>query len=73
VAATPLFEQVVHVFEVFEVPALVGGKGNGIGIFLNGCVHHFGCAAVVAQVNDLRTTGLYDAPHDVDGGIVAIE
>jgi hypothetical protein len=30
-------------------------------------------AAVVAQVDDLGTHALQDAPHDVDGCIVAVE
>ncbi len=47
-------QQVVHVFEVLNVPALVRGHGNGIGIFLNGCIHHFLHTAVVAEVDDFR-------------------
>ena len=36
VAAALLFEEVVHVFEEFHVPALVAGDGDGLGVFLNG-------------------------------------
>ncbi len=66
-------EQVVHVFEVFHVAALVARHRNGVGIFLDRTVHHFLHAAVVPQVDHLRPRGLNDAPHDVDGGIVSVK
>lgn len=65
--------QVVHVFEVFIVTTLVAGHGDGLGIFLDGGVHHLLYAAVVTEVDDFHAGGLDDAPHDVDGGIVSVE
>ena len=68
-----LLEQIVHKFEVFHVTTLVAGHGNGIGIFLNGAIHYFFSTAVVPQVNNLSTAGLYNSAHDVDGCIVAVK
>ncbi len=48
-----LLQQVVHVSEVFVVPALVARHGDGLRIFLNGAVDHLFDTAVVAQVNNL--------------------
>lgn len=66
-------QQIVHVFEKFDVPALVTGNGDGLRIFLDGAVHNFGHRAVVAQVNHFCTAALQDAPHDVDGSVVSVE
>ena len=73
VPGAALIEQVLHVFEVLHVASLVGGHGNGLGVFLNGAVHHVIDRAVMAEVDDLASRALQDAPHDVDGGIVAVE
>jgi hypothetical protein len=53
VAAALFTQQVVHVFEEFQVPALVAGDRYRLGVFLNGRVHNLLHAAVVAQVDDL--------------------
>ena len=45
-------EQVVHELEVLQMPALVGGHGNSVGVFLDGGLHHLLGAAVVAQMNN---------------------
>ena len=66
-------EQVMHVFKIFQGAALVRSKGNGLHIFLNGTVHDLLHRAVMAQVDDFHARSLYDAPHDVDGSIVAVE
>ena len=67
-----LIEQVLHVFEVFHVASLVGGHGNGLSVFLNGAVHHLIDRTVMTEVDDPHPER-QDAPHDVDGGIVAVE
>ena len=68
-----LIEQVLHVFKVLHVASLVGGHGDGLRVFLNGTIHHLIDRTVMAEVNDLASRALQDAPHDVDGGIVAVE
>ncbi len=66
-------QQIIHVFEILVVSALVGRHRNGIGIFLNGGIHHLFYTAVVPQVNHFYARGLDDAAHDVYGGIVSIK
>ena len=44
-----------------------------MGIFLDRGVHHVLHTAVVPQVDDLGAGALDDPPHDVDGGIMAVE
>ena len=73
VAGTLFLQEVVHVFEVLNVPALVRGHGNGIGIFLNSSIYDLFDGAVVAEVNDLTTGTLNDATHDVNGRVVAVK
>jgi hypothetical protein len=68
-----LLQQVVHVLEVLGVPALVARHGDGVRVLLDRGVHHILHAAVVPQVDHLGAGALDDPPHDVDGGIVAIE
>ncbi len=68
-----LLKKVIHVFEVFHVTALVARHGDRLNVFLDGCVDDFLHRTVVAQVNHFAPGGLYDAPHDIDGGIVPIE
>ena len=70
----PFFlEQVVHVFEVLHMPALVGGHGNSVGVFLDGTIHHLFHTAVVTQVDHFHPGGLDDAPHDIDGSVMPVE
>ena len=73
VPRAPLVQQVLHVLEVLHVPALVGGHGDGLGVFLDGRGDHLVHAAVVPQVDDFASGFLHDAPHDVDGGVVAVK
>ena len=70
----PLFlEQVDHVLEELDVPALVGGDRNAGGVFINGRVHDLGHGTVVAQVDHLGAGALEDAAHDVDGRVVTVK
>src|SRR5438094_10506787 len=71
--ASALLQQVIHVFEILDVPALVARHGNGLNVFLDGAVHHLFNRTVVAEMNHLRTAGLDDAPHDVDCSIMTVK
>src|SRR5687768_17271864 len=73
VPAAVVVEQVFHVFEKFNMPPPVGSDGNTMNIFLNGTFYYFPYTSVMAQMNDLRTFALQDAPHDIDGGVMSIE
>ncbi len=72
-SGSALFEQVVHVLEIFCVSALIGCHGNGLRIFLYGRVHHFFHAAVVTEMDYFATRALDDATHDIDCGIVSVK
>ena len=73
VAAAPLAQQVEHVLEVLEVPALVGRHRDALHVLLERAVDDLVHRAVVAEVDDLGAGRLQDAPHDVDGRVVAVE
>src|SRR5690606_2513272 len=66
-------EQVVHVFEILVVTALVRRHCDGVYIFLDSGVHDFLDAAVMAEVNHLNASRLDDAAHDIDSSIVPVE
>jgi len=59
--------------EILDVPALVTRDGNSLDVLLDGAVHDVGHGAVVAEVDHLRSGGLKDASHDIDGGVVPVE
>jgi hypothetical protein len=69
----PGLEQVDHVLEVLDVAALVGADGDALGVFLQRGGDDLLHRAVVAQVDHLGAHALQDAPHDVDGRVVAVE
>jgi hypothetical protein len=73
VAGAALLEHVDHVLEVFDVAALVGRQRDRVGVFLQRGAHDVLDAAVVAEVDHFRALRLDQAPHDVDGGVVAVE
>ena len=73
VCAAALLQQVDHVLEVLDVAALVGADGDALHVFLQGGGDHLVDRAVVPEVHDLGAHALQDAPHDVDGGVVAVE
>src|ERR1700759_2270870 len=68
-----LVEQILHVFEEFDMPALIGGNGDALYIFFDRTFDDLGDAPVVPQMNDLRSLGLQDPAHDIDGGIMPVE
>jgi hypothetical protein len=71
--AAVLVQQVLHVFEKFQVAALVGRDGDALYIFFDGALHDLGYRPVMSQVNDLRAFRLQQAPHDIDRGVMTIE
>ena len=71
--AAAFFQQVNHVFEVFDMPALIAGHGDGMCVLLQSSGHDFVNRAVVAEVNDFSAVGHQNAAHDVDGGVVTVE
>ena len=73
VRTAPGFEQINHVLEVLHMPALVRADGDALRVFLQGGCDHLVHAAVMAQVNHLGAHALQDAPHDVDGRVVAVK
>ena len=66
-------KQVEHVFQIFDMTALVRADGNAVRVFLQRGIDDFGDRAVVPQVNDFDPLGLENPAHDVDGCIVTIE
>ncbi len=73
VAGAAFLQHVDHVLEVLDVPALITGQRDAVGVFLQRGAHDILDAAVVAQVDHLRTLALDQPPHDVDGGVVPVE
>ena len=73
VATAALAQHVEHVLEEFHVPALVAADGDAVGVFLQRGGDDVLDRAVVAQVDDFAAVLLQQAPHDVDGGVVAVE
>ena len=55
------------------MPALVGGNGNSLNIFLYGTIHNFLHLPVVAEMDHFHTCALQYAAHNIDGGIVPVE
>jgi hypothetical protein len=68
-----LFQPVHHVTKELVVTALVGTDGDAISIFLDGGTHDVINASVMAEVDNFGALRLYQAAHDVDCRIVAIE
>jgi hypothetical protein len=48
-AASAVLQKIDHVFEEFDVAALVAGNGNALGVFLDGGIDNFLDRAVVAR------------------------
>ncbi len=72
-AAAIGLQQVQHVFEEFDVPALVGGDRDALDILLKSGIDDFLYRTVVSEVDHLGAGGLDYAAHDVDRRIVAVE
>ena len=73
VFAAALAQQVHHVLEILNVPALIRADRDALCVLLQSCCDHFIDRTVVAQVNHLSAHALQDTAHDVDGSVVAVE
>ena len=71
--ATTGFEQINHVFEKLDMPALIRRYGNAVRILLQGGGHDLVDRTIMPKMNHLNSSRLQNAPHDVDGGIMTIE
>ena len=69
-AGAQLVDQVA---EVLVVAALVRRHRHALGVLLHDRREDLVHRAVVAEVDDLAALRLEDPPHDVDGGVVAVE
>ena len=71
--AAALPQQVEHVPEELDVPALVARHRDALHVFLQRGGDDLLDRAVVPEMDHLRAHALQDAPHDVDAGVVAVE
>ena len=71
--AAALFQQVDHVFKVFDMATLIAGNRNPLRIFLQRCSHDIVDGTVMAKVNHFRAVRHQDTAHDVDRGVVAVK
>ena len=67
------FERVAEVAEVLDVPPLIGGHADRVGVLSHRGPHDVADRAVVAEVDDLGSARLQQAAHDVDRDVVAVE
>src|SRR5206468_9328191 len=68
-----LAQQIEHVAEELNVPALIGAHRDSVRVLLQRGSDDLLDRAVVAKVNDLDAAHLEHAADDVDRGVVAIE
>ena len=66
-------QHIDHVFEIFNMPALVRTHGNAVHIFLQGCADDLVHRTVMAQVDDLGPGLLQYAPDNIDGSIMPVK
>jgi hypothetical protein len=70
---TGFAQAIDHVTEKLIVTALIGADCDAVGIFLDRRPHNIVDTAVVAEMDNLSAACLYQASHDIDGGIMAIK
>ena len=66
-------QQLDHVLEELDVPALIGRHGDALHVLLQRRGDDLIDRAVVPQMNYFGARGLQDAAHDVDRRVVAVE
>jgi hypothetical protein len=66
-------QQVEHVLEELDVPALVRRDRDAVRILLQRAIDDLLHRAVVPEMDDLAARRLQDPPHDVDRRVVAVE
>ena len=73
VARTKISQLVNHVAKKFVVPALVGTDRDAVRVLLDSGPYDIFDAAVMAEMNNLGTLRLDQAPHYVNSSIMAVE
>ncbi len=73
VAGAALAQQVEHVLEELDVPALVRRDRDAVRVLLDRAVDDLLDRAVVPEMDHLAARRLQDPPHDVDRRVVAVE
>ena len=73
IVGAALTQQVDRVFEVFDMPALVGADGNAMHILLQRRCDNFLHRAVVPEMDHFSTAGLQHAANDVDRCVVSVK
>ena len=72
-AGSLFLEQVIHVFEILDVPPLIGRDGDSLNVLLNRRLNHFSYRPVMTEVDYFCATRLQDATHYVNCRVVSIE
>ncbi len=73
VGAAALAQQIEHVLEKFDVPALVRADRDALHVFIERGGHDFLDRAVVAEMDDFGAARLQNAAHHVDRRVVTVE
>ncbi len=67
------FQKIDHVFEKFDMTALITGYADSLCIFGDGGIDDFLNGSVMAEVNNFHTGVLQNPSHDVDGCIMTVK
>ena len=73
VSSTTLLKQIIHIFKILHMTALIRRHGDSVNVFLNGRIYHLIYTTIMTKVDHFNSGTLDDAPHDIDGGVVAIK
>ena len=68
-----LFETIDDIFKKFEMPALIAGNANSLGIFFNRRIDNFFNRSIMTEMNHFRTGALQDTTHDINRRVMAIK
>jgi hypothetical protein len=68
-----LIKQIFHVFEKFDVAALVAGYGNSLRILFYGAFHDLMHTPVMSKMNNFGAFTLHNSAHYINRRIMAIE
>ena len=71
--AIPFLEHIDHVFQVFDMAALVGADCDALSVLLQRGIDDLRHRTVMPQMDNLGTGCLQDPAHDIDRGIVSVE
>src|SRR6187397_1297953 len=72
-AAAIFFQEVLHVFEKFDMTTLIRCDGNSLNIFLHGTLYNFCNGTIMAEMNNLCSFALQYPSHDIDGCIMSVK